>query len=124
MHNLGLQYSVGVYGRQPVLDALAALPPQAWRRALDADGHPREGAQVAELTRWMPATFAGWPPGMRIIAANVPDPGAQLRITEQHGWRITVFATNTRGGDWPTWKSAIGSAPAPRTASAGSRTPA
>ena len=99
VHNLGLQYSVGVYGRQPVLDALAALPPQAWRRALDADGHPREGAQVAELTRWMPATFAGWPPGMRIIARRErPHPGAQLRITDHHGWRITVFATNTRGG--------------------------
>ena len=36
----GWHYSVGVYGRQPVLDALAALPKQAWRRALDPDGRP------------------------------------------------------------------------------------
>ncbi|MFL6288686.1 MAG: transposase, partial [Actinomycetes bacterium] len=43
VHNLGLEYSVGVYGRQPILDALANLPKQAWRRALDADGRPREG---------------------------------------------------------------------------------
>ena len=28
IHHLGLSYSVGVYGRQPVLDALAALPRQ------------------------------------------------------------------------------------------------
>jgi len=99
VHDLGLQYSVGVYGRQPVLDALAALPRQAWRRAVDADGHPRDGAQVAELTRWMPATFTGWPPGMRIIARRErPHPGAQLRITDSEGWRITVFATNTAGG--------------------------
>ena len=99
VHDLGLQYSVGVYGRQPVLDALAALPKQAWRRAVDADGHPRDGAQVAELTRWMPATFIGWPPGMRIIARRErPHPGAQLRITDSEGWRITVFATNTVGG--------------------------
>jgi DDE family transposase len=63
--NLGLQYSVGVYARQPVQDALAALPQQAWRKALDVDGTPRDGAQVAELTRWLPATFVGWPPGMR-----------------------------------------------------------
>ena len=99
IHDLGLQYSVGVYGRQPILDALGALPKQSWRRALDADGHPREGAQVAELTRWMPATFTGWPPGMRIIARRErPHPGAQLRITDDEGWRITVFATNTAGG--------------------------
>ena len=99
VHRLGLQYSVGVYGRQPVLDALAVLPEQAWRRALDPDGRAREGAHVAELTRWMPATFTGWPPGMRIIARRErPHPGAQLRITDSNGWRITVFATNTRGG--------------------------
>ena len=74
-------------------------PPQAWRAALDADGRPRDGAQVAELTRWLPATFTGWPPGMRIIARRErPHPGAQLRITDDDGWRITVFATNTLGG--------------------------
>lgn len=99
VHNLGLQYSVGVYGRQPVLDALAVLPKQAWKKALDADGRPREGAQVAELTRWLPATFKGWPPGMRVIARRErPHPGAQLRITDHEGWRITVFATNTKTG--------------------------
>ncbi len=97
--NLGLQYSVGVYARQPVQDALAALPQQAWRKALDVDGNPRDGAQVAELTRWLPATFVGWPPGMRVIARRErPHPGAQLRITDHEGWRLTVFATNTRGG--------------------------
>jgi hypothetical protein len=99
VHDLGLEYSVGVYGRQPVLDALQRVPKQAWRKALDADGRPREGAQVAELTRWLPATFAGWPPGMRVIARRErPHPGAQLRITDHEGWRITVFATNTKGG--------------------------
>ena len=29
IHRLGLSYSVGVYGRQPVLDALAAVPRRA-----------------------------------------------------------------------------------------------
>jgi hypothetical protein len=97
--NLGLAYSVGISARQPVQDALAALPKQAWRAALDPDGRPRPGAQVAELTRWMPATFTGWPPGMRIIARRErPHPGAQLHITDHDGWRITVFATNTAGG--------------------------
>lgn len=96
---LGLTYSVGVSARQPIQDALATLPRQAWRAALDPDGDPRPGAQVAELTRWMPATFTGWPPGMRIIARRErPHPGAQLHITDDDGWRITVFATNIVGG--------------------------
>ena len=69
LHNvtdLGLQDSVGFYIHQPVLDALAALPRSAWRAALDANGRPREGAQVAELTAHLPATLVGWPAGMRV----------------------------------------------------------
>lgn len=98
IHNLRLQYSVGVYGRQPILDALAAMPRQAWKKALDTNGQRREGALVAELTRWLPDTFADWPPGMRVIARKErPHPGAQLRITDENGWRITLFATNTTG---------------------------
>ena len=99
VHHLGLEYSVGVHGRQPVRDALEVLPRQAWKKALDADGRPREGAQVAELTRWLPATFQGWPPGIRVIARRErPHPGAQLRLTDHEGWRITAFATNTKTG--------------------------
>jgi len=97
--DLGLEYSVGIYARQPVLDALAATPRCAWRSAIDVDGDPREGAQVVEITRYLPETFVGWPAGMRIIARRErPHPGAQLRITDDDGWRITLFATNTRGG--------------------------
>ena len=97
--DLTLTYSVGFGGHQPVLDALAVLPRQAWRAAIDSDGAPREGAQVAELTRWLPdMTALGWPAGMRVIARRErPHPGAQLRITDADGWRITVFATNTIG---------------------------
>jgi hypothetical protein len=101
LHDLKLQYSVGMTGREPVLAALAALPRQSWKPALDADGEPREGAQVAELTRFFhsPDPRYGWPDGMRLIARRErPHPGAQLRITDADGWRITVFATNVRGG--------------------------
>jgi hypothetical protein len=97
--DLGLEYSVGIYARQPVLDALAATPRCAWRSAIDLDGGPRDGAQVVEITGHLPDTFVGWPAGMRIIARRErPHPGAQLRITDDDGWRITLFATNTRGG--------------------------
>lgn len=100
LHALGVRYSVGIAGWPPVLAALDALPRQAWRAALDPDGLPREGAQVAELTRRLPASSGkAWPPGMRVLARRErPHPGAQLRITDRDGWRITVFATNIAGG--------------------------
>jgi hypothetical protein len=95
--NLGLHYSVGFYGMPPIVEALAKVPRQAWRAALDGDGRPREGAQVAELTRYLPDTLRGWPAGMRVIARRErPHPGAQ-RLTDDNGWRITCFATNTVG---------------------------
>ncbi|UXA15102.1 IS1380 family transposase (plasmid) [Mycobacterium sp. SMC-8] len=96
--DLGLQYSVGFYGMPPIVEALRRVPRRAWRAALDGDGTPREGAQVAELTRYLPDTLKGWPAGMRVIARRErPHPGAQLRLTDDNGWRITCFATNTRG---------------------------
>jgi hypothetical protein len=96
--DLGLEYSVGFYGVPPIAEAIAKVPRQAWRAALDGDGQPREGAQVAELTRYLPDTITGWPKGMRIIVRRErPHPGAQLRLTDADGWRLTCFATNTRG---------------------------
>ena len=98
IHDQGLEFSVGMNIHGPILDALAALPEQAWRAALDPDGQPRQGAQVAEVTRWLPATFTGWPPRTRVIVRREqPHPGAQLRITDINGRRLTAFATNTTG---------------------------
>jgi hypothetical protein len=108
----GLHYSVGFPAHGPVQTAIATLPEQVWVAALDTDGTPREGAQIAELTDWMPApvkptrspaTYGPqeWPPGMRVIARRErPHPGAQLRLTDHNGWRITCVATNTRGTGW------------------------
>jgi len=98
--DLGVQYSVGFYASAFIVEALARLPRQAWRAAVEADGRARDGAQVAELTRWLPDMAEhGWPQGMRVIVRRErPHPGAQLRITDVNGWRITVFATNTAGG--------------------------
>lgn len=96
--DLHLAYSVGFTATAPVTEALTALPRRAWRGALDGDGTPRDGAEVAELTDYLPATMRGWPPGMRVIARRErPHPGAQLRLTDADGWRITCFATNTTG---------------------------
>ena len=110
--DLGLEYSIGFPSREGVQAAIEAIPEQAWRAALDGDGQPRDGAQVAELTAWLPtptkptrspARFGPqqWPAGMRIIARRErPHPGAQLRLTDHNGWRITCFATNTKGPGW------------------------
>jgi hypothetical protein len=99
LHELGSHYSVGLYAHQPIVNALAVLPRQAWRAAIEPDGQPREGAQVAELTRYLRPSRSPWPPGMRVIARRErPHPGAQLRLTDADGWRITLFATNVTGG--------------------------
>ena len=50
-----------------------------------------------------------------------PHPGAQLRITDADGWRITLFATNTVGGRLADLECATGCVLAPRTASADSK---
>ncbi|MDQ1033285.1 hypothetical protein QF035_010867 [Streptomyces umbrinus] len=52
-----------------------------------------DGAWVAELTGKL---LDGWPKSMRLIVRKErPHPGAQLRITDADGMRITCFATNT-----------------------------
>jgi hypothetical protein len=104
----GLEYSIGFQAQDTVKAAVEAIPEQAWRAAVDGDGEPRDGAQVAELTAWMPTPTRSsrpgpkdWPSGMRVIARRErPHPGAQLRLTDHNGWRITCFATNTRGPGW------------------------
>src|SRR5699024_3684010 len=53
--DLGLEYSIGFQAQDTVKAAIEVIPEQAWKAALDGDGQPREGAQVAELTAWMPA---------------------------------------------------------------------
>jgi hypothetical protein len=104
----GLEYSIGFQAQDTVKAAVEAIPEQAWRAAVDGDGAPRDGAQVAELTAWMPTPTRSsrpgpkdWPSGMRVIARRErPHPGAQLRLTDHNGWRITCFATNTTGPGW------------------------
>lgn len=87
--DLKLHYRVGFYGMPPVLEALSQVPSQAWRAALDGDGAPREGAQVAEPTRYLPDTLRGWPQGMRVIARRErPHPGRTTALDRRQ--RVTV----------------------------------
>jgi hypothetical protein len=95
-----LSYSVGFSlpgDLHSIQQTLAAIPQTAWEPAYDADRQPREGAFVAEVTDLF--DLSGWPAGMRLIVRKErPHPGAQLRITDVDGMRITAFATNTRKG--------------------------
>ena len=96
----GYGYSVGFYARADVAAAIETLDAQAWTPAVEAGGVVRDGAWVAELTDLL--DLASWPPGMRVIARKErPHPGAQLRLTDADGHRITCFATNTTGDDLP-----------------------
>ncbi|MET9444952.1 IS1380 family transposase [Streptomyces sp. NPDC006610] len=88
-----LSYSVGMVITETIHQHVLKIPAPAWTPAIEADGKIRDGAWVAELTG---SLLDGWPKGMRLIVRKErPHPGAQLRITDADGMRITCFATNT-----------------------------
>jgi hypothetical protein len=75
-------------------------PASAGAQAYDADGEPRHGAWVAEITGML--DLDGWPAGMRVIVRKErPHPGAQLRFTDIDGHRFTCLATSTKGRQLP-----------------------
>jgi hypothetical protein len=77
----------GLPDNTPLL--LAQIPAEAWESAYDAHDEVRDGAWLAELAGLL--NLSGWPPGMRVIARKKrPHPGAQLRITDADGMRVTV----------------------------------
>jgi hypothetical protein len=95
-----LSYSVGFSlpgDLASIQQTLAAIPASAWEPAYDADRQVRPGAFVTEVTDLFDLT--SWPAGMRLIVRKErPHPGAQLRITDIDGLRITAFVTNTTRG--------------------------
>jgi hypothetical protein len=92
-----LQYSIGFTLPTTFGQELEKIPERVWTEAYDGDGKIRKGAHVAEVTDLL--DLHSWPTGMRVIVRREkPHPGAQLRITDANGWRITAFATNTRPG--------------------------
>ncbi len=118
-----LSYSLGFTLPDDFAHTLALIPERAWTPAYDGDRQPRDGAWVAEATGLLDLT--GWPPGMRVILRKErPHPGAQLRITDLDGHRVTAFATNTTTGQLATSSCGTAAAPEPKTASAPPRTPA
>lgn len=90
-----LRFSLGYPVSETVGQAALSLPKRRWKPALDADGEPREGAWVAELTDKV--DLAGWPEGTRLICRKErPHPGAQLRFSDPEGHRYQCFITDQR----------------------------
>lgn len=88
-----LSYSVGMPLTEQIHQAVLKIPAPAWTPAVEPGGDIRDGAWVAEITG---DCLKGWPKGMRLIVRKErPHPGAQLRITDADGLRLTAFATNT-----------------------------
>jgi hypothetical protein len=90
-----VQYSVGFTLPGDFDQQLNALDQAGvWRPALDAEQQIRPDALIADATGLV--DLSAWPKGMRVIVRKEkPHPGAQLRITDVNGWRVTAFATNT-----------------------------
>jgi Transposase DDE domain group 1 len=96
-------FSVGVAITEPIREAIRAALAQAelWVPAVDADGRPRDGAQVCEITGLLPADLlTNYPAGTRfLVRRERPHPGAQLSLFDTiEGFRHQVMATDTAPG--------------------------
>ena len=88
-----IRFSVGHQVDERVREAILSLPESAWAEAIDAEGEPREGASVAELTDLL--ELSAWPEGTRLLCRRErPHPGAQFEIFDTHGYRHTAFLTD------------------------------
>jgi len=96
----GIGFSLGFSVDENLQQAILATPKHAWTEAYNADGQPRRGAWVAELTDLLNLT--NWPKGSRVIVRKErPHPGAQLTFTDIDGHRFTAFLTDTEQGQLP-----------------------
>jgi hypothetical protein len=100
-----IHYTVGFDLDERSRRAIGRLPDPAWSPALDPDGDPRDGADVADITGLLRTDpdgdqLTGWPRDRQVVVRReLPHPGAQLSLFEQHaGYRFQVVATSIPGG--------------------------
>jgi Transposase DDE domain group 1 len=90
-----LEFSISARVSDLVDAAIGRTAPWRWRPAINPDGTPRRGAEIAELRA---VTLPGVPDGTRLIVRRErPHQGAQLRLWDHDGWRHQVLLTNSRG---------------------------
>jgi hypothetical protein len=99
------EFTVGWAVTDREWQAIDELPDKAWTDAVNADGQPRDGASVAELTGLLPAgTLADYPPSSRCSSAgSVPTPAPNSTPSNT----ATAGATNPSRptptpGNWPS----------------------
>jgi DDE family transposase len=98
LRDQGVGFSLGMQIDAHVREAILAQPEHAWVGAVDADGQPRDGAEVCELTGWV--NLRNWPAGTRMLCRREDaHPGAQLRFTDHDGHRFQVFVTDQDDAD-------------------------
>ena len=92
-----LIFSVGMRTSDDAVAGIEAIAEAGWQAAVDADGKPRQGAQVTEAPHLVPS----WAPqGTRaIVRRERPHPGATLRLWDYNGWRHQVVLTNDDDAD-------------------------
>jgi hypothetical protein len=98
-HAINTFFSVGVAITDPVRHAIMIAA--TWIPAVDTDGQLRDGAEICEITRLLPADYrAAYPEGTRfIVRRERPHPGAQLSLFDTiEGLRHQVMATDTPVG--------------------------
>jgi hypothetical protein len=96
----GIGFSLGFTIDENAQQAILTTPEAAWTPAYNADGEPRRGAWVAEITDLLNLT--NWPEGSRVIVRRErPHPGAQLTFSDIDGHRFTAFLTDTPNGQLP-----------------------
>ena len=118
-----VSYSVGFKLPDRTPQIYAKIPAEAWAPAYNADGDPREGADVAEITGML--DLSGWPEACgSSCAANDPTPAPGCASTTWADTGSPPWPPTRAPGSSPTWKSATGCGPGARTASAAPRTPA
>jgi hypothetical protein len=91
-----VRFSVGAAITEPVRQAV--IQTTDWISAIDTDGQLRDGAEICEITGFLPADHtAGYPPGTRfIVRRERPHPGAQLSVFDTlEGMRHQLMATDT-----------------------------
>jgi hypothetical protein len=90
----GVGFSFGFPVDTRIQKIIDVIPEECWHPAIQTDGDLRDGAWVAEATGMI--DLDTWPEGSRLILRKErPHPGAQLRITDADGLRVTGFLTNT-----------------------------
>ena len=116
-------FSLGMPIDAHLREAILAQPEPAWTPAIDADGQPRDGAEVCELTGWI--DLHTWPrvPG-RSAGERTPTPAPSCASATTTGTASRSSSPTSPTVIWPGWSCGTASAPGSRTASAPPKPPA